>query len=185
LQRDPGGSVKLAFTTTVAVAAVLFAASMLGVAVAEAPTGTPPRTIAVQGVANLPIGQNDNVQAATAVYREAMAAAIGDGQSKASFLAGKVSASLGPVQTVVEEGGYISCRGGGEAGYAEYEGEQPDFGSAPRPGVVAGVATPLRAPAARPVQRVKRKKRRSPAAHKATAGSCTLTAQVSLVYTIT
>jgi hypothetical protein len=172
--------VKPAFATTVAVAAVLFAASMLGVAVAEAPTGTPLRTIAVQGVANVPIGQNDNVQAATAVYREAMAAAVGDGQSKASFLAGKVTASLGPVQTVTEEGGYIACRGGGETGYAEYEGEQPDFGSPPRPSVVAGVA----APAARPVQRVKRRKRKSPAAHKATAGTCTLTAQVSLVYTI-
>lgn len=176
---------KRGFTATVAVAAVLFAASMLGVAVAEAPTGTPPRTIAVQGVANVPIGQNDNAQAATAVYREAMAAAVGDGQSKASFLAGKVTASLGPVQTVIEDGGYISCRGGGgETGYAEYEGEQPDFGSRPVPGVAVGVAAPLRAPAARPVQRAKRRKRRSPAARKATVGSCTLTAQVSLVYTI-
>ena len=175
---------KRALTATVAVAAVLFAASMLGVAVAEAPTGTPLRTIAVQGIANRPIGQNDNAQAATAVYREAMAAAVGDGQSKASFLAEKVGAPLGPVQTVIEDGGYISCRGGGETGYAEYEGEQPDFGSPPVPGVVAGVAAPARAPAARPVQRAKRKKRRSPAARRATAGTCTLTAQISLVYTI-
>jgi hypothetical protein len=175
--------VRRAFAATVAVAAVLFAASMLGVAVAEAPTGTPPRTIGVQGVANLPIAQGDNAQAATAVYREAMAAAVADGQSKASFLAGKVSATLGAVQTVTEDGGYIWCRGG-ESGYAEYEGEQPDFGSGPQPGVVAGAAAPVRAPASRPVRRTKRRRRRAPAAHKATAGSCTLTAQVSLAYTI-
>lgn len=174
---------KRALTATVAVAAVLFAASMLGVAVAEAPTATPPRTVAVQGVANVPIGQTDNVQAATAVYREAMAAAVTDGQTKASFLAGKAGATLGAVQSVVEDGGYIFCRGGGgESGYAEYEGEQPDFGSGPRPGVVA--AAPAGAPAVRSAPRSKRRKRRAPAARKATAGSCTLSAQVSLAYSI-
>ncbi len=40
---------------------------MLGVAVAEAPTGTPLRTISVQGTATLPIGQGDNAAAATAI----------------------------------------------------------------------------------------------------------------------
>jgi hypothetical protein len=160
---------------------VLFAASMLGVAVAEAPTATPLRTVAVQGVANLPIGQTDNAQAATAVYREAMAAAVTDAQTKASFLAGKVGATLGAVQSVVEDGGYISCRGGDESGYAEYEGEQPDFGSGPRSGIV-----PLRAAAraVRSAPRSKRHKHRAPTARKATTGSCTLSAQVSLAYAI-
>jgi hypothetical protein len=60
------------------------AANMLGVAVAEAPTGTPLRTISVQGTATLPIGQGDNAAAATAVYREGMAGAVTDGQSKAA-----------------------------------------------------------------------------------------------------
>jgi hypothetical protein len=176
--------VKRALTATVAVAAVLFAASMIGVAVAEAPTVTPPRTVAVQGVANLPIGQADDAQAATAVYREAMAAAVLDGQGKASFLAGKVGATLGAVQSVVEDGGYIWCRGGGESGYAEYEGEQPDFGSGPRPGIVAGAAVPERAPPVRPTPRRRRRRHRAPAARKASAASCTLTAQVSLAYAI-
>lgn len=176
---------KRAFAATVAVAAVLFAASMLGVAVAEAPTVTPPRTIGVQGVANLPIGQADNVQAATAVYREAMAAAVADGQAKASFLAGKVSAALGAVQSVAEDGGYISCSGGGESGYAQYEGEQPDFGSAPGPRLLAGAAAPATTSAGVTHARTpKRRKRKTPKAKKAATASCTLTAQVSLVYAI-
>ncbi|HEV2974929.1 MAG TPA: hypothetical protein VGX69_08005 [Solirubrobacteraceae bacterium] len=164
----------------------LFAANMLGVAVAEAPTSTTARTLAVQGVAVLPIGQSDNAAAATAVYREAMAAAVTDGQSKAAFLAGKVGATPTQVQNVVEDGGYIQCTAPGESGYAQYEGEEPDFGSAPQTVVAApaatarssvGVAAPL---AAKP----KRKKGKRPTAKRAVAGSCKLTAQVSLVYTI-
>ncbi len=176
---------KRAFAAMVAVAAVLFAASMLGVAVAEAPTATPPRTIGVQGVANVPIGQGDNVQAATAVYREAMAAAVADGQSKASFLAGKVSATLAAVQSVVEDGGYISCTGSGESGYVQYEGEQPDFGSNSGPRLLAGAAAPTSsAPAVSHAQTPKRKKRKTPKAKKASSAGCMLTAQVSLVYAI-
>ena len=125
---------KRAIAVMIAIAAGLFAANMLGVAVAEAPTGTPLRTVSVQGTATVPIGQSASAAAATAVYREGMAGAVADGQSKAAFLAGKLSATLGAVQSVAEAGGYINCTGGPEGGYAEYEGEQPDFGYAPQQG---------------------------------------------------
>jgi hypothetical protein len=182
----PGGAVKRAIAVTITVAAGLFAANMLGVAVAEAPTGTPLRTVSVQGTATVPIGQGDSGAAATAVYREGMAGAVADGQSKAAFLAGKLSATLGAVQSLAEGGGYINCTGGPEGGYAEYEGEQPDFGYAPQP----GIASPLAAAAPKTARRVthgaarRHARRKKPTAKKATAISCKLTAQVSLVYTI-
>lgn len=177
---------KTAVAATIAVAAALFAANMLGVAVAEAPTGTPLRTLSVQGVATAPIGQHDSTAAATAVYREGMASAILDGQSKASFLAGKLSATLGAVQSVVEGGGYITCAGGEESTYAEYEGEQPDFGSGTQPivGAPAAAVAPTSAAAPRNIK-AKRLKRKHPKARKAAAVTCTLTAQLSLVYSIT
>ncbi len=187
----------------VAVVAGLFAANMLGVAVAEAPTSTSttttsptstppttlPRTISVTGVATKPIGQFDNASEATAVYREAMAEAVVDGQSKAGFLAEKVGATLGAVQSVVEGGGSIGCTGSGgeeESSYAEYQGEQPDFGDATSaaparaaaPEAAHGVAKPTVKPKARKRKRsTPRPKRRRPA-------SCKLSAQVSLVYAI-
>jgi hypothetical protein len=173
--------VRSAVTATLAVAVSLFVANMLGVAVAEAPTGTAARTVSVQGIANLPIGQTDSATEATSVYREAMAAAVGDGQSKASFLATKVGATATQIQSVVEDGGYIQCTAPGESGYAQYEGEEPDFGSAPR-ALVAAPASPA-AGVAVPGARSKHKKKR-PKAKRAVAGSCKLTAQVSLVYTL-
>jgi hypothetical protein len=177
--------VKKAIAAIMTLAAGLFAANMLGVAVAEAPTGTPLRTISVQGVATLPIGQSDNASAATAVYRQGMAGAVADGQSKAEFLAGKVGATLGSVQSVVEGGGYISCTGGEESAYAQYQGEQPDFGSAPASIVRAPAASPtVGAGPVRPKAK-KRTKRKHPTAKKAAAVTCTLTAQVSLAYAIT
>jgi hypothetical protein len=177
---------KKAIAVMVAVAAGLFAANMLGVAVAEAPTGTPLRTISVQGTATLPIGQSDNGAAATAVYRDAMAGAVADGQSKAAFLAGKLSATLGAAQSVAEGGGYINCTGGPESDYAEYEGEQPDFGYAPQPGIAAplAAAAPKAAGGVTRGSRPRHVRRKRPRAKKATAISCKLTAQVSLVYTI-
>jgi hypothetical protein len=171
------------------IAAVLFAASMLGVAVAEAPTSTPLRTVSVEGIANAPVAQTANAAAATAVYREAMASAIADGQSKAAFLAEKTGTTLGSVQSVTEGGGYIWCRGGTEQESAEYEGEQPDFGAGQERGVAlpeAAASTPSSSSVPRqkaPVVK-KRKKVKRPVAKKAAAGSCTLTAQVSLIYTI-
>ena len=180
-----GATAKRLIATIMAVAVGLFAANMLGVAVAEAPTGTAVRTLSVQGVATTSIGQSDNAAAATAVYRQAMASAVADGQNKAEFLAGKVSATLGAVQSVIEGGGYITCTGGTESGYVEYEGEQPDFGSAPQPGVSApasAVSAPRAGVTHRP--RPKRPRRKHPLARKAAAVTCTLTAQVSLVYAI-
>jgi hypothetical protein len=174
-----------AVPAAIVAAAGFFAASMLGVAVAEAPTSTPLRTISVQGIATLPLGRQDNAAAATAVYREGMAGAVADGQSKAGFLAGKASATLGPVQSVVEGGGYITCTDG-ESGYAEYEGEQPDFGSAPQPGGAPVFAAAPKAAAGVPLRPIsRRRKRKHPVAKKAAAATCTLTAQVSLVYAIT
>jgi hypothetical protein len=180
-----GGPVRSAVAATIAVTVGLFAANMLGVAVAEAPTGTPLRTVSVEGTATLPIGQDDSAAAATAVYREGMAGAVDDGQSKAAFLASKLGATLGVAQSVAEGGGYIDCTGGPES-YAEYEGEQPDFGSA-RPNVVAPAAAVSPSKEAAGVTRGakhKRAKRKHPKAKKATAVSCKLTAQVSLIYTI-
>ena len=83
--------VPAAATTTVA----LIAAGVLGVATAETPTITPPRTVSVQGVATEAIDQSANAATATAVYRQGMADAISDGQAKAQFLASKTGATLG------------------------------------------------------------------------------------------
>jgi hypothetical protein len=167
----------------------LIAASMLGVAAAEAPTSTPTRTVAVQGVANVPIAQGSSAAAATAVYRQAMAAAVTDAQSKAEFLAGKVGASAGPAQTVAEDGGSISCVGPGESSYVPYEGEEPDFGS-PSARVVPLLAGRSAAPSGAPAPvRVPLKKHRKskprPKGRAATvAPGCTLSAEVSISYAL-
>jgi hypothetical protein len=173
---------------TVVTVIALVAAGMLGVAAAEAPTTTsPPPTVSVQGVATVPIEQSASSATATTVYRQGMAAAVTDGQAKAQFLASSAGVTLGAVQSIVENGGYIGCTGN----EVEYLGEQPDFGSsdaetypdtvsAPR---VAGAATPgaSNKPA---VKHAKKKKRRAPVAKRASAAGCTLTAQVSLTYAI-
>ncbi|HEY4997136.1 MAG TPA: SIMPL domain-containing protein [Solirubrobacteraceae bacterium] len=165
---------------TMVVTVGLLAANMLGVAIAET-TPTPAlRTVSVQGIGTAPVGQHDSAEAATAVYRQAMTNAVTDGQSKASFLASKTGATLGAVQSIAEGGGYINCSGG-EAEYAEYEGGQPDFGSGPQPvGITAPTAA---APSVRRVK-VRRPKSKHTVAKKATAASCTLSAQVSLLYTL-
>ncbi len=179
---------KRAGAAILVVSAGLFAANMLGVAVAEAPTTVPVRTVSVQGVAILPIGSTANAAAATAVYREGMAAAVTDGQSKAEFLTGKVSATLGAPINIVEDGGYINCSGGGESEYAEYEGEQPDFGVARGPAVTTSspesAAAAPRAPLSATIKAKRPRHKRRITAKKATATSCKLTAQVSLTYTI-
>jgi uncharacterized protein YggE len=181
--------VKRAVAAVVAVVAALLAANMLGVAVAEAPTVATPRTISVQGVAKLPIGQSDKAAEATAVYRDATSAAIADGQSKAAFLASKVGGTVSAVQSVVEDGGYISCTASGETEYAEYEGEEPDFGYGRQagPGAVltTGTAAPSQqAPGAVRRPKLKHRKRKRATAHKAAVAACKLQAQVSLVYAI-
>jgi uncharacterized protein YggE len=179
--------VKRILAVVLAVVAALFAANMLGVAVAEAPTATPLRTISVEGVATVPIGQLDKLAEATATYREGQAAAVADAQGKAAFLAGKIGGSVATVQSVVEDGGYINCTASGETEYAEYEGEEPDFGSAPQPNVGAVVPLSASAPAtgAAPAKaKLKHRKRKHTTAKKAAAGTCKLKAQVAVIYAI-
>jgi hypothetical protein len=165
----------------------LVAAGTLGVASAEAPTtASPPPTVSVQGVAVEPIEQSASAAIATTVYRQGMAAAITDGQAKAQFLASSAGVTLGAVQSIVENGGYIGCTGN----EVEYLGEQPDFGS-PGVGVSPGaVSVPRVAATATPggskpaVKHAKKKKHKSPVAKRASVAGCTLTAQVSLTYAI-
>lgn len=165
----------------------LTAIGVLGVAGAETTTTATapaasvlPRTVSVQGVASAPVAPEASAATATAVYRQAMASAVTDGQSKAQYLAEKAGATLGAVQSIAEGGGYIDC-----PGEEEYTGEQPDFGYASGGGVVAGATvravegprTPgTRKPAAKP----HKKKKRS--AKAATAATCTLSTQVALSY---
>ncbi len=179
---------RIVIAATLAVVAALVAANMLGVAAAEAPTTTtaPASSVSVEGVAKVPIAQDASLAAATADYRQAMAEAMTDGQSKAEFLAGKAAVTLGSVQRIVEAGGYINCTNDEESSYTEYEGEQPDFGSPPSSIAVSpGVAAPESAPAAGAVHRptLKHPKKRV-SAHKASAAKCELTASVALAYAI-
>jgi hypothetical protein len=167
----------------------LIAAGMLGVASAEAPTTTaPPPTVSVQGVATEPIEQTASAATATAVYRQGMADAISDGQEKAQFLASKAGVTVGAVQSIVEGGGYIGCTSSEESSNDEYQGAQPDFGS---PGVAApvpAVNTPRGVTEASPVVRKPaakhKQKRKKPSARQASATTCTLSTQVSLVYAL-
>jgi hypothetical protein len=171
-----------AVAATLTLVVGLFVANMLGVATAEAPTGTTTRTLRVQGVASVPIGQHDSTTEATAVYRQGQAAAVADGQSKAEFLAGKVGAAPGAIQSVIEAGGYIECTGGGESEYAGYEGGPPDFGNGPLPSAESEASSPEIAHTKRVT--VKHAKRKHRTAKKAASVSCVLTAQVSLIYAI-
>lgn len=174
---------RTAVAATLTLMVGLFVANMLGVATAEAPTVTPTRTLSVQGVATVPIGQRDSAAEATAVYRQGMAAAVTDGQSKAEFLAGKVGSAPGAIQSVIEGGGYIECNGGEESEYVHYEGEQPDFGTGPRSsGEVLSGSVPAIAHVKR--GKVKHAKHKRPTAKKAASVGCVLTAQVSLIYAI-
>jgi hypothetical protein len=170
---------------TLAVVVGLVFANMLGVAAAEAPTtGTTAavRTISVEGVATVPVTQDASRATATAAYREGMAAALADGQSKAEFLAGKAGVTLSSVQSIAEGGGSISCTAGAESEYVEYQGEQPDFGSSDQSISPIEAAAAPRAPTVRKPAAKRRKKHAT--AKKASAGSCTLSTQVSLAYAI-
>ena len=107
----------------------------------------------MQGTGTVPIGARDDAATATATYREGAAKALADAQTKASFLAGKAGVTITAVQSLAEDGGYIECSSP-TVEYAEYEGQQPDFGYASVPSVVgvAGAAAP--AAAAAPGKRV-------------------------------
>jgi hypothetical protein len=178
-----GGPMRIVIGASLAATAGLAAVGVLGVASAEGPstTTTPQRTVSVQGVATESIDQRASAATAHAVYHQGLVDAVADGLSKAELLAGKVGASLGSAQSVVENGGYISCVGPGESGSAEYEGAQPDFGStgisvASAPGVARPLASP-RSPAVR-----RRRGHKAPGARTASGGTCVLSTQVSLVY---
>ncbi len=165
-----------------AVAAGLLIANMLGVAAAEGPSTTPLRTVSVEGVANVPVAQGASFAVATSAYRQGMAGAVADGLTKAEFLAGKAGATLGSVQSIGEGGGSIECTGDEESSYVEYEGERPDFGSSTQGIAVAPLAAARAAPRVSKPALKRRKKRAS--AKAASAVSCTLSTQVSLVYVI-
>ena len=170
-----------------AAAAGLIAVGALGVATAEAPTSAPPRTVSVQGVATESIDRAASAQAATAVYHQGMLDAVSDAQTKAQLLAGRVGATLGPVQSLVEDGGFITCSNPGESTYSEYEGAQPDFGSPQLPAGVsisAGAAAPGAAPGPRRPAVKRSAPRKRHVARKASSVTCTLSARVSLAYAI-
>ncbi len=185
-------AMKTAIAATAAVAAGLLIANMLGVAAAEAPTGassTATRTVSVEGVATVGLEQSASLATATAAYRQGMANAIADGLNKAEYLAGKVGATLGSVQSVVEEGGSIECKSteGEPSTWVQYDGEQPDFGHTNSSVVFASkAAVAPRGSARKGSKPAKRKKRKSPAAKKSSvvASTCELATQVSLVYSI-
>jgi hypothetical protein len=175
---------RIAIAATLALVAGLLAANMLGVASAEAPTAptSGATTVSVEGVARVPIAQDANLATATGIYRQAMAEALTDGQSKAEFLAAKAAVTLGPVQRIVEAGGYINCTNNEETSYTEYEGEEPDFGSPPSSIAVSPAVAPESAAVVRKPTLKHPKKR--VAAHKASAAKCTLSASVALAYAI-
>jgi len=158
----------------------LIGASVLGTATAQSPVPSPPRTVSVQGSGNAAIDSSAGGDSANAAYRQGLLAAVSDGQSKAAFLAGRVGGTLGAVQSVSEGGGYIDC------GDGDYTGVQPDFGDGS-----SGVQFSASAPASagspgrsspRPTPRKKRRRRKVGKAHR--ASTCTLNAQVSLIYTL-
>jgi len=160
----------------------LIGASVLGTATAQSPVPSPPRTVSVQGSGNAAIDSSAGGDSANAAYRQGLLAAVSDGQSKAAFLAGRVGGTLGAVQSVSEGGGYIDC---GDA--TDYTGVQPDFGNGSS-GVALGASAPASAgspsrssSSSRPTPR-KRRRRRKGKAHG--ASTCTLNAQVSLIYTL-
>jgi len=174
--------VRIALVATLAAAAALVAASMLGVASAEAPTsGTPTRSVGVEGIGSAGIPQQADAASANNAYRQAMAAALADGQDKASFLAAKAGATLGSVLTVAEDGGYVNCTGP-ESSYAEYQGAQPDIGYA-RNQAAPATAGPVRSGAVGSHKSTSHK-HKTKRAKKAAAASCTVSAQLSLSYQI-
>jgi hypothetical protein len=140
-------------------------------------TSAPLRTVGVEGVAKAPVATAASSESAIAAYRQAMAAAITDGQAKAQFLAEKAGATLGQVQSIAEGNGYIQC-----PGEVEYEGAQPDFGSGSilERASVAPAAAPALAKAHKAKPPAKHHKRRP--AKKSAAESCTVSTQVALVY---
>jgi hypothetical protein len=170
-----------------AATAGLAAASMLGIASGESPTSTTPlRTVSVEGVASEAIGQQASKATATAIYHQGMSDAVADGLVKAQVLAGKAGATVGVVQSIAEGNGYIRCTSTSSEN-AEYEGEEPDFGSGSSPYPVAFAGPVASAPAApggvnKPA--LKKRKHKRPAAKASSGTTCTLYTQVALTYQV-
>ena len=167
--------------------AALLAASMLGVAAAEAPTATtPPHVVSVAGAARVPIAQNAEQSAAIAAYHQALTAAVEDGKGKAQLLAAAAGVTLGAVQSVIEGGGSVGCTGlNGEGEYTPYEGAEPDFGSGGVEGVRGVPSAAASTPALKKSSKPKKKKKKKPKGAKAaSAPACMVSADVTLIYTI-
>jgi hypothetical protein len=160
----------------------LIADGVLGVATGETSTtpvvtaSAPPRTVGVQGVASEAIPSEASAATAVSIYHQGLADAVSDGQGKAQLLAEKTGATLGPIQSAGEGGGYIQCPEG-----QEYEGTQPDFGSSGIAAYGASNASAV-APRAPALRKPARRHPKRGSAKKSAAGTCTLYAQVSLVY---
>lgn len=175
--------------TLVVVAAIVFGA--LGVASGEGPAGsTATRYVSVEGVGVVPIGASDDAEQADAAYREGMAKALADGQSKAAFLAEKAGAALGVVVTMSEDGGDIECVGESEdENYPSYQGEQPDFGfgrSVPVAAIGPESASDVAAAPKVSHRPLPRHKKKRTTAHGAATSTerCNLTANVAEVYAL-
>src|SRR5580704_2541868 len=102
---------KIAIAVAGMAATGLVAGGVLVMAACAETTSTPAptpalRTVSVQGVASEPLASTSSAETATTVYRQAMAAAILDGQAKAQFLAEKAGTTLGQAQNIGEGGGY-------------------------------------------------------------------------------
>jgi hypothetical protein len=174
--------VRIVIAVVAVTALGLIADGLLGVATGETSSSpavtesTPLRTVSVQGVASESIPPEASTTTAVSVYHQGLADAVSDGQGKAQLLAEKTGATLGAVQSAGEGGGYIQCLED-----QEYEGAEPDFGSA---GVstVGALSAPAAAPVKAPLRKPARRHPRRRSAKKAAAGTCTLYAQVSLVY---
>ncbi len=185
---------KIPAAAVFAAAACVLVGAPATAAAAEGATNV--RLVSVEGLGKVPIAALASSEEANAAYRAGMTAAIADGLNKAEFLAHTTGATLGAIQVIDEDGGYIECTEA-EGAYVEYGGAQPDFGA------TQGVVTPLAAAPATsrnasgtaktaPVQKHKKKKKKkkkgvSPhasARKSATAGGCTLWTQVSLSYAL-
>ncbi len=177
-----GRRLRWALPAILAIAVAAVAASMLGVASGEGPVGSSAaRSVGVEGVGTVPIGNGDTAAEATAVYREGMAKALADAQAKAAFLAEKAGGSVGAAVSIVEDGGYIECSAPGSE-YFDYEGEQPDFGYGRSLTAVAAPQSAASKGAAAPTVSHRPKVKRRHRARKATAARCSLTANVAVVY---
>lgn len=177
--RTPVAVAGIVGAVVLAGAVMVFAAEAETTGSSTPQTSAPMRTVSVEGVATVSVASAASAEAAIAAYRQAMAAAIADGQGKAQFLAEKAGATVGQVQSIGEGGGYISCASG-----VEYEGAQPDFGASRGP-VFAASAAPTSKGSVAPVavhKPTKHHRRRRRGAKKAAAESCTLSAEVALSY---